>query len=184
MHPTETSPIVDGRHYHVEETLRDGTPVTIRAARHDDRERIVRAFRLLERESIYTRFFTYKETLTPAELAQLDKLDFVRDVMLLATQRTGGDETVIGGASYVALDARRAEVAFTVEEDFRGRGLASRLLSHLIAIARQCGIDRFEADVLPGNGPMLAVFSRSGLAIHRRLEGGVVHVELVIGEQA
>jgi RimJ/RimL family protein N-acetyltransferase len=175
---------MDARHYQVEETLRDGTPVTIRAARSDDRERIVRAFRALERESVYTRFFTYKETLTAAELSQLDKLDFVRDVMLLATLRTGSDETVIGGASYVTLDARRAEVAFTVEEDFRGRGLASRLFGHLIAIARESGIDRLEADVLSGNGPMLAVFTRSGLPIRKRLEGGVVHVELEIGGEA
>ena len=35
-----------------------------------------------------------------------------------------------------------------------------------------------EADVLAGNQPMLKVFERSGLPMHRRLDDGVVHVTL------
>ncbi len=57
---------------------------------------------------------------------------------------SGADETLIGGASYVALPsadgARAAEVAFTIEEDYQGQGLASKLLALLVDIARQHGI--------------------------------------------
>ena len=79
--------MADARNLRVEETLRDGTRVMIRAARPDDRERIARAFHGLERDSVYTRFFTYKDALTTAELARLDVMDFARDVMLLCQQR-------------------------------------------------------------------------------------------------
>ena len=176
--------MADARDLRVEETLRDGTRVMIRAARPDDRERIARAFNGLERDSVYTRFFTYKDALTSTEVARLDAMDFVRHVMLLATVRTEDDETVVGSAQYVALEPHSAEVAFTVEEDFRGRGIAGRLLRHLIAIARGSGFDRFEADVLPGNASMLAVFARSGLPMTRRREGGVVHVALALRAEA
>ena len=71
--------MADARNLRVEETLRDGTRVMIRAARPDDRERIARAFHGLERDSVYTRFFTYKDALTTAELARLDVMDFARD---------------------------------------------------------------------------------------------------------
>ena len=51
-------------------------------------------------------------------------------------------------------------------------------MSLLTRIARQRGVHRFEADVLAGNQPMLKVFERSGLPMHRRLDDGVVHVTL------
>ena len=41
--------------------LRDGMPVLIRSIRPDDRQRIVDAFRKLEPQTIYTRFFSAKK---------------------------------------------------------------------------------------------------------------------------
>ena len=174
--------MIDARRYVAQDSLRDGTRVTIRAVRSDDRDRVATAFGNLERESVYTRFFTYKKALSDAELASIDAMDFVNEVMLVATVAADADEIVIGGASYVAHDAsdgsRAAEVAFTVEEDYQGKGLAGRLIGHLIGIARQLGIARFEADVLSGNKAMLAVFARSGLPMRQKRDGGVVHVTL------
>ncbi len=176
--------MVDARHYVAELTLRNGSRVTIRAVRPDDRERIASAFGQLDPDSVYTRFFTYKNELSDRELARLDAMDFVHEVMLLATVRPAADEIVIGSGRYVELDTtdgvRSAEVAFTVEEDYQGMGVAGRLLASLAAIARESGIGRFEADVLPANKSMLAVFLRSGLPTHQRREGGVVHVALAL----
>lgn len=174
--------MIDARHFAVEDTLRNGVTVTIRSVRPDDRDRVATAFRGLDPQSVYTRFFTFKRELTAADLAQIDTLDFSREVMLIATIQRSGDEIVIGGARYIgnggASSPRSAEVAFTVEEDYQGFGLAGRLLAHLVAIARASGIEAFEADVLPGNAPMLAVFSRSGLPVRQRRETGVVHLTL------
>jgi RimJ/RimL family protein N-acetyltransferase len=167
-------------HFAVAETLRDGTAVTIRAVRPDDATRLEAAFAGLDRESVYTRFFVLKKALTPAELARIATIDFVRDVMLVAT--VGGDEKIVAGATYLGQDDGQppasAEVAFTVEEDYQGRGLASRLLAHLVAIARANGIRRFVAEVLPENRAMRNVFSRAGLATRERRDSGVVHVEI------
>jgi RimJ/RimL family protein N-acetyltransferase len=92
---------------------------------------------------------------------------------------------VIGAASYVALPSsggtRAAEVAFTIEEDVQGQGLASQLMGLLTAIAREHGFHRFEADVLAGNAPMLKVFERSGLPLARTRDGGVTHVVMDLG---
>jgi hypothetical protein len=55
--------VIDVRNYTALETLRDGTPVTIRAIQRGDSDRILAAFNHLDRESVYTRFFTYKKGL-------------------------------------------------------------------------------------------------------------------------
>jgi RimJ/RimL family protein N-acetyltransferase len=161
-------------------TLRNGTPVLIRVAAAADRDKFVAAFDKLEPNSIYTRFFSVRKGLTAAELDRLGATDFVNGVTLAALVGSAPDETVIGGASYVALPAgagsRSAEVAFTIEEDYQGQGLASQLLSMLVAIARQHGIGRFEADVLAGNASMLKVFERSGLPLSKARDGGVIHL--------
>ena len=168
------------------DALRDGTPVTIRITRADDRQRLVTAFAKLDPQSIYTRFFGFRKELSETLLGHLDAPDFDRFVALVATLGSGADEVVIGAASYVVLDpaaaALSAEVAFLVEEDFHGQGLAGKLLADLIAIARGRGIRRFEADVLSGNAAMLRVFRRSGLPIKATREGSTIHFVVELAE--
>lgn len=162
-------------------TLRDGTKLAIRPARPDDRERVVRAFAALDRESVYTRFFTYKRELSEADLAPLDTKDFAREAMLVATVDTHEGETIVGTCRYIAQDAPgAAEVAFTIEEDYQGRGIAGRLLARLATIARANGITRFEAVVLPQNKAMLRVFERAGWPMTTRREDDTIAVTLAL----
>jgi RimJ/RimL family protein N-acetyltransferase len=175
--------MIDVHNYRVDHKLKDGTAVTIRAIRPDDKNRMVKAFKNLEPESIYTRFFGFKSELTDEELKTATEVDFEKTVALVVTiPAVGGEETVIGAGRYImydsANDLRRAEIAFTVEEDYQGQGIASSILRHLIHIAREKGVSRFEADVLAENIAMLAVFVRSGLPMKKSLEEGAVHVTL------
>ena len=163
----------------VRETMNDGSPVTIRAVRPDDKERILTAFRALEPRSIYARFFYAKTELSEDELRQLTEIDYVSAVVLLATIEGRPHETVIGLGRY-AKSGATAEVAFVVEEDYAGRGIAGRLLHHLTHLARENGIARFEADVLEDNAAMLTVFRDSGLPMTTTNADGVTHVTLVL----
>jgi len=177
----------DDRRFSQRTTLRNGTPVTIRAMRADDRDRIIDAFHKLDPGSIYTRFFSFVKEIPAQSLRLLSAIDFEKFGALVVTLGTGSDETVIGGASYVASgDAdggKAAEVSFTIEEDYQGQGLASKLLALLTQMARHHGFTRLEADVLSGNAPMLKVFERSGLPTHRHSEGGVVHLTMDLAAQ-
>jgi GNAT superfamily N-acetyltransferase len=164
------------------ETLRNGLAVTIRAMRPDDRDKVAAAIGKLDRESVYSRLFSYRKELTDAGLSRIMTIDPERDVALLVTTGTGPEEIAIGSGRYVASAGegaeRAAEIAFVVEEDYHGLGIASRLLKHLVDIARQRGVVAFEADVLAGNKGMLAVFARSGLPLQQHRDGGIVHITL------
>jgi hypothetical protein len=56
--------MIDAANYDQPETLKDGTVVTVRAVRPDDKRRIVDAFQKLDTQSIFTRFFHHKQDLT------------------------------------------------------------------------------------------------------------------------
>ena len=172
------------RDYSVSETMKDGTRMTIRAIRPGDRSRFLEAFRLLEKDSIYTRFFSHRNVPSDAELHRAINVDFVREVALVVTTETARGEAIIASGRYIVTDepspGRSAELAFVVEEDYQGRGIASRLLAQLAALARHQGLTQFEADVLSQNRAMLAVFKRGGFTVRQRQDGGVIHVTLAL----
>ena len=151
--------------------------ISLRAVRPDDKQRIVKAFKGLQPDSVYLRFFTHRKELEDEELRLITECDGANHVVLVATTGSGEHEAIVGMGSYVRSGAG-AEVAFAVEEDFQRRGIARRLLQRLARIARAHGIERFEADVLAENRPMLEVFRRSGLPMRTTREHGVVHATL------
>ncbi len=176
--------MIDTRNYLASDTLKDGTMVTVRAIRAEDREALLAAFAALDRESIYTRFFTHKKELTETELRQLAEVDSDHVVALVVTMRIDDAEKILGGGRYCSEQplgvARSAELAFITADAQHGRGIASLVLRHLVLIARDQGLLQLEADVLAHNQPMLAVFRRSGLAMTQQRESTVVHVRLAI----
>src|SRR5512143_1856549 len=171
--------------YPVTVRLRNGLEVTIRPLRDDDRDKVANAVRHLDRESIYTRLFSYRTELTDAGLDRIMRVDPERDAMLVVMRGVGTDETLIASGRFVGAATpgeRSAEVAFLVEEDYQGLGISGRLLEQLAAIARQRGLSALTAEVLAENKAMLAVFAKSGLPMRTRREGGVVHVALSLSD--
>ncbi|MFO1311430.1 MAG: GNAT family N-acetyltransferase [Burkholderiales bacterium] len=166
--------------YVAHETLKGGLAATVRALRPDDRERMARAVRGLERESVYYRLFGYRGELTEAGLDRIMRCDHDREMVLVVTIGGAQDETIIASGRYVTISPGVAEVAFMVEEDYQGRGIAGCLLRHLATVARAGGIATFEADVLAENKAMQAVFARTGWPVATRREGGAVHVTLAL----
>jgi RimJ/RimL family protein N-acetyltransferase len=179
--------MMDARNYAVQETLKNGLQVTIRAIRPDDRDALLAAFRELDKRTVYLRFFGPKKELSDRELTEATVVDFVRTVALVTCVRDGAAEKIIGAGRYVAFGSAdppdSAEVAFTVEEDYQGLGISSLTLWHLAGIARQMGIAQFHAEVLPENTGMLAVFNRSGFPVKQKISEGIAHVTLSLSEE-
>jgi RimJ/RimL family protein N-acetyltransferase len=174
---------MDARNYTESETLKDGTVVTVRAIRPGDAGDILQAFRGLDRESVYRRFFSPKKDLSPDELEQLTDVDFSRVMALVVTKATESGEVLFGGGRYATDDSASdaAEIAFMTGGNHRGLGIASLVLKHLVLIARDAGLSRFDGEVLAENQPMLAVFRRSGLPLNIVRDGGTLHVTLSLG---
>ncbi|QJT04621.1 GNAT family N-acetyltransferase [Streptomyces asoensis] len=169
-------------HWEADVVLRDGGTARIRPITVDDAERLVSFYEQVSDESKYYRFFAPYPRLSDKDVHRFTHHDFVDRVGLAAT--VGGEfiATVrydrIGADGMAAsAPADEAEVAFLVQDAHQGRGVASALLEHIAAVARERDIRRFAAEVLPANNKMIKVFTDAGYTQKRSFEDGVVHLE-------
>lgn len=167
--------------------LRDGATAHVRPVGPDDAGRLVDFYARVSAESKYLRFFTPYPRLSERDVRHFTTHDwvdrvglglFVGDgmVAIVRYDRIGPD----GRAVRTGPQGRSstAEVAFLVQDDQQGRGVASVLLEHIAAVARERGIRRFVADVLPSNRRMVTVFTEAGYTQQSAFEDGVVRLTL------
>ena len=180
--------MIDARNYKAQETLKNGLQVTIRAIRPEDREALIAALKGLDERTLYYRFFGAKQDFSAQELTAATDVDFVRTIALVTCIQDGEGEKIIGAGRYIAFGNAEppdlAEVAFMVEEDYHGLGIAGKILRHLAGIAKEKGIREFHAEVLPGNKGMLAVFNKSGFPVKLEYAEGLAHVTLSLAGDA
>ena len=155
--------------------LRDGSTVRVRAMRPDDEPLLFELFKSLSEDSRWMRFFCIaKDSALAAEAHREAQVDFCRTVGLLALG--GSEDRIVGHAFYTATSQDHAEVAFTIANNYQGRGLASILLGQLAEIAVTNGIQVFEAEVAATNHAMLGVFRESGFHLSVQADAGQLQV--------
>ncbi|MGV8965162.1 MAG: GNAT family N-acetyltransferase [Cellulomonas sp.] len=169
--------------------LRDGATAHLRPIAPTDAEAL-QAFHVGQSErSTYLRFFAPLQRLSERDLVRFTTVDHRDRVALIIVQGGAGEpgaeagearEQIIGVGRYDRVSPHEAEVAFNIADAHHGRGLGSVLLEHLAAAARERGVGRFTAEVLPQNGRMIAVFREAGYDTSQTVEDGVVTVSFDI----
>lgn len=170
-------------HWEADVVLRDGGTAHIRPITPEDADRLVSFYEQVSDESKYYRFFAPYPRLSDRDVHRFTHHDYDDRVGLAATV---GDE-FLATVRYDRIDeqgmsasapADRAEVAFLVQDAHQGRGLASAMLEHIAACARERDIRRFAAEVLPANSKMIKVFTDAGYSQRRSFADGSVHLAL------
>ncbi|MGZ4597759.1 MAG: bifunctional acetate--CoA ligase family protein/GNAT family N-acetyltransferase, partial [Actinomycetes bacterium] len=160
-------------HWEADVVLRDGGTAHLRPIRPEDADLLRRFYSRLSDETIYFRFFSLYRQLSDKDVTKFTVVDHVDRVALIATV---GDE-MIGVVRYARVGPDEAEVAFNIEDAHQGRGVGAVFLEHIAAAARERGVARFVADVLPTNRKMLRVFQDAGYVVAHAMEDGVVRLE-------
>jgi acetate---CoA ligase (ADP-forming) len=157
--------------------LRDGSTMRLRAPVRDDAHALLSFFERLSEESLYLRFHGHPSVDARLVEPVLDP-DWVERGALIGAY----EDRVVAVANYVRLrDARTAEVAFAVADDYQGRGVGTRLLEQLAAAATAVGIEEFVAEVMADNTAMLRVFVDAGFETARETVLGTTEVRLSLG---
>jgi GNAT superfamily N-acetyltransferase len=173
---------MDCRNFAVEERLKNGREVCIRAIHPDDKVALINGFDNLSGSSRHMRFFGFKGDISEQELKYYTEVDNIHHVALVVIVKENSSERIVGGGRYMEYEVpgqqSQAEVAFAVIDEFQGLGLATLLFKHLVQIARQNGIVKLKAEVLRENSAMLKVFEHSGFSMQQSVESGIVAVTL------
>ncbi|MGZ7080015.1 MAG: bifunctional acetate--CoA ligase family protein/GNAT family N-acetyltransferase, partial [Thermoanaerobaculia bacterium] len=138
-------------------------------------------FRRLSPASLYSRFFDMRTPEAAVACAPAD-VDY-RHTFGMVGELNG---EIVAIAHYFASKTRPdvAEVAFAISDDLQGCGMGTRLLDRLADVARTQGIDRFEAETLTENRPMLSVFLDSGFDVVSHSSAGIVGLSFPISATA
>ena len=161
--------------------------ITVRPIRPEDIDLETEFAHKLSKETRYNRFLGGGVGLTPEMLEKFTRVDFSRDMALIATATIEGAETAIGVARYARLaDDVTCEFAITVADAWQGCGIGRKLLAMLVDAARGHGMRRIIGDVLATNTPMLRLAHSQGFRIERHPEGAELRrvvLELVVDPQ-
>ncbi|WP_026124494.1 bifunctional acetate--CoA ligase family protein/GNAT family N-acetyltransferase [Nocardiopsis baichengensis] len=161
-------------HWEADVVLTDGGTAHIRPITPEDAD-LLRAFHArLSPETIYYRFFAPYPRLSDRDVKRFTHVDYDERVGLIATI----SGVMVAVVRYDKIGEDEAEVAFLVEDAHQGRGLASVLLEHIGAAARERGVRRFIADVLPENRRMINVFREAGYTAQQTFDEGVIRLTL------
>jgi protein lysine acetyltransferase len=141
--------------------LDNGIPVVIRPITPDDKGLLARGLQQLSQQSAYQRFLAPKQALTPAELRYLTEIDF-RDHVGFVAVRPEAPDVLVAVGRWVRLrdDPEVAEIAFVVSDRLQRQGLGTRLAETLANAARERGVRRFVATMLPDNLAAHRLFAR------------------------
>ena len=160
----------------VDVILRDGSTLRLRAPAREDADALAAFFTGLSERSFYLRFHGIRPVDDDLVRHFLDPDWQDRGVLIGEL-----DDRIVAVAEYMRLrDERAAEAAFAVADELQGRGIGTRLLERLAAIAAEQDIERFVAEVMPENRAMLGVFEGAGLEGTRELDGGEFEVRFPI----
>ncbi|GAA4128828.1 bifunctional GNAT family N-acetyltransferase/acetate--CoA ligase family protein [Nocardioides fonticola] len=176
VQPTPPDAPTPPRHWEADVLLRDGGTAHIRPITPDDAELLVEFYARVSDTSKYYRFFSPMPELSDRDVRRFTTVDHHDRVALVLTLQ--GQMIAVG--RYDVVRPGEAEVAFLVEDKHQGRGIGQLLLEHLAQAARERGLDRFMAEVLPDNVRMIQTFRDAGYRVASEYEDGVLVLEFPI----
>src|SRR5258706_8573547 len=138
--------------------------ITVRPIRPEDIALETDFARKLSKEPRYNRFLGGGVRLTPELLEKFTRIDFSRDMALIASATIEGAETAIGIARYARLaDDVMCEFAITVADVWQGRRIGGKLLAMLVDSPPRPRPGQNIGGVLAPNTPVLHLAPPQGV---------------------
>ena len=149
-----------------------GQAISIRPMRPEDLDIETEFVEGWSAETRYNRLFSAGSFTSPERLKQITRINYARDMALIATIMLEDREVQIGVARYVLReDDRTCEFALTVADAWQRRGIGRALMLQLIEGAAAAGIEIMEGDILSSNAAMLHFMRSLGFSVRSTPDG-------------
>jgi len=155
--------------------LAGGGEYVVRPVHPDDATMLQAFVRGLSPESRYFRFVSSMQELPATMLSRFTLIDYDREMALVAliteeTKDAQGNTVestrIVGVSRYITNpDRASCEFSLVVADEFKGKGLGSRLMLSIMDFAREKGLTEIEGLVLANNPNMLKLMRGLGFAV-------------------
>ncbi len=136
-----------------------GREVTIRPSKPVDERRLQEHYYNLDKDSVVSRFFHEKTRFVRSDVEGLSQIDYLDNLTLIGVIGEFGFGKVIAVGEYLLDDkSELAEVAFSVDKEWQGKGLGRILMKKLSRAAKENGLKGLLAYTVPHNRAMVALF--------------------------
>lgn len=143
-----------------------GQAISIRPMRPEDLDIETEFVAAWSAETRYNRLFSAGSYTSPERLKQITRIDYARDMALIATLMLEDREVQIGVARYVLReDGKTCEFALAVADAWQHRGIGRVLMQQLMEGAAAAGIETMVGDILASNAPMLHFMRSLGFGV-------------------
>ncbi len=164
--------------FKIEETREiDGEMVTIRPVKPVDQRRIQEHFYNLDKKDVISRFFHDKSSFVRDEMEDLSQIDYIKNLTIVAIVGEFGFGRVVAVGEYLLdMEENSAEIAFSVNRDFQGKGIGKILIKKLAEAARKNEISGMHAFTSSRNKPMVKLFKMLPYKIKTSIDGDILRL--------
>jgi len=169
---------------HLEETrLIEGCEITFRPVKLTDERPLQEHYYGLDQIDVVSRFFHEKTSFVSKQIERTFIIDYSRDLTIVAVEGEPGFERVLAvGEYYTNPETNCAEIAFSVQKQWQGRGLSSIVIQKLAEAAKGNTIAGFSAYTSKGNDRMIKLFHSLELDVKQKAEGDMVYLEALFDD--
>jgi acetyltransferase len=155
-------------------TLRNGQEVLLRPIKPEDEPLWLEMFQSFSEEAIRYRFFQLLKD-TPHEVrVRYCNIDYDREIAVVAELSEENRKKILGvGRLSIEPDGKTGELAFIIVDQWQGQGLGTKIVDHVLEIAKEMGIESVYAIMLPDNHRALNLTTKMGFKLEHLSDGTV-----------
>jgi acyl-CoA hydrolase len=157
--------------------------VTFRPVKLTDERSIQEHYYRLDKTDVVSRFFHEKKSFVSKQIERTFIIDYHKDLTIVAVEGQSGFEKVLAvGEYYFNPETEMAEIAFSVEKDWQGKGLSSIVIQKLAEAAKRSGIKGLTAYTAKENKRMVKLFHSLDYEVKAVSQGNMIYLEAKFSE--
>jgi acyl-CoA hydrolase/RimJ/RimL family protein N-acetyltransferase len=162
----------------------DGRKITFRPVKPTDERPIQEHYYGLDKTDVVSRFFHEKTSFVSKQIERTFIIDYHKDMTLVVVEGQVGFEKVLAvGEYYLNPETNLAEIAFSVDKGWQGKGLSSIIIKKLAEAAKKNGIKGLTAYTDKENKRMVKLFNTLEYEVKNKYENNMIYLEALFDKK-
>ena len=160
-----------------------GKTLTFRPVKLTDERAIQEHYYGLDQSDVISRFFHERKSFVSKQIESTFIIDYHKDLTIVCVDGQQGFEKILAvGEYYLDPESNLAEIAFSVDKEWQGKGLSSIVIKKLAEAAKQRGSKGVTAYAAQGNKRMVKLFNTLNYEVKTKASGDMIHLEALFTE--